>query len=63
LGFAIATDPDKPDELVTAVRTLLGSPAHLRKMGEAALAAAPSYDRVKELQKFVEIIGRFAPRN
>jgi colanic acid biosynthesis glycosyl transferase WcaI len=63
LGFAIAADPDKPEELVAAVRTLLGSPAHLKKMGEAALAAAPSYDRVKELQKFVEIIERFAPRN
>jgi hypothetical protein len=25
-------------------------------MGEAARAAAPDYDRVKELQKFVEII-------
>jgi hypothetical protein len=27
-------------------------------MGEAARAAAPDYDRVKELQKFVEIIDR-----
>jgi hypothetical protein len=25
-------------------------------MGEAARAAAPDYDKVKELQKFVEII-------
>jgi hypothetical protein len=25
-------------------------------MGEAARAAAPDYDRVKQLQKFVEII-------
>jgi hypothetical protein len=25
-------------------------------MGEAARAAAPDYDRVKELQKFAEII-------
>jgi hypothetical protein len=27
-------------------------------MGEAARAAAPDYDRVTELQKFVEIIDR-----
>jgi hypothetical protein len=26
-------------------------------MGEAARAVAPNYDRFKELQKFVEIIG------
>jgi hypothetical protein len=29
-------------------------------MGEAARAAAPEYDRVKELQKFAEIIDRLA---
>jgi len=62
-GFAIAADPDNPAELVAAVRTLLERPEHLRAMGRAARAAAPDYDRVKELQKFVEIIGRFAPRN
>jgi hypothetical protein len=27
-------------------------------MREAALAAAPGYDRVKELEKFVQIVGR-----
>jgi hypothetical protein len=31
-------------------------------MGEAARAAAPDYDRVKELQKFVEIIEHLAVR-
>jgi hypothetical protein len=29
-------------------------------MGDAARAAAPEYDRVRELQKFVEIIDRLA---
>jgi hypothetical protein len=28
----------------------------LKTMGEAARAAAPEYDRVKELKKFVEIV-------
>ena len=55
-GFALAADPDRPAEVVSAVRTLASDPAKLKAMGEAARAVAPDYDRVKELQKFVEII-------
>ena len=59
-GFGIATDPDNPQELVEQVRMLATDSARLKRMGEAALAAAGGYDRVKELQKFVEITGRVA---
>jgi colanic acid biosynthesis glycosyl transferase WcaI len=55
-GFAVAADPDRPAEVVDAVRALVCDPSKLKTMGEAARAAAPDYDRVKELQKFVEII-------
>jgi glycosyltransferase involved in cell wall biosynthesis len=55
-GFAIAADPDLPAEVVNAVRALASDQCKLKTMGEAARAAAPDYDRVKELQKFVEII-------
>jgi len=55
-GFAVAADPDRPAEVVSAVRALASDPRKLKTMGEAARAAAPDYDRVKELQKFVEII-------
>jgi len=55
-GFAVAADPDRPAEVVSAVRALASDPRMLKTMGEAARAAAPDYDRVKELQKFVEII-------
>jgi glycosyltransferase involved in cell wall biosynthesis len=55
-GFAVAADPDRPGEVVNAVRALACDPNKLKAMGEAARAAAPDYDRVKELQKFVEII-------
>lgn len=61
LGFGIATDPDNPAEFAVAVRGLAADPQKLKRMGEAALAAAPDYDGAKELQKFVQIIGRFAP--
>ena len=55
-GFAVAADPDRPAEVVSAVRALASDPHRLKAMGLAARAAAPDYDRVKELQKFVEII-------
>jgi glycosyltransferase involved in cell wall biosynthesis len=55
-GFAVAADPDRPAEVVEAVRALASDPARLKTMGEAARAAAPDYDRVKEMQKFMEII-------
>jgi colanic acid biosynthesis glycosyl transferase WcaI len=61
-GFAIAADPDRPAEVVSAVRGLAANPAKLKAMGEAARAAAPDYDRVKELQKFVEIIDQLASK-
>src|SRR2546425_4747141 len=51
-GFAVFADPDKPADLVSAVRGLVRSAQKLKTMGEAARAAAPDYDRVKELQKF-----------
>jgi colanic acid biosynthesis glycosyl transferase WcaI len=61
-GFAVAADPDRPAEVVDAVRSLAADPNKLRAMGEAARVAAPDYDRVKELQKFVEIIEHLAIR-
>jgi colanic acid biosynthesis glycosyl transferase WcaI len=55
-GFAVAADPDRPAEVVCAIRALASDPKKLKTMGEAARAAAPDFDRVKELRKFVEII-------
>jgi glycosyltransferase involved in cell wall biosynthesis len=55
-GFAVAADPDRPAEVVSAVRALASDPNKLKKMGDAARAAAPEFDRAKELQKFAEII-------
>jgi colanic acid biosynthesis glycosyl transferase WcaI len=54
-GFAVSADPDRPEELISAVRTLVGDPQKMNAMGQAARAAAPDYDRVKELQKFVRV--------
>src|SRR6266478_6316694 len=57
-GFAVAADPDRPAEVASAVHALASDPIKLKAMGEAARAAAPDYDRVKELRKFAEIINR-----
>jgi colanic acid biosynthesis glycosyl transferase WcaI len=59
-GFAVCADPEKPEEVVLAVRELVFDANKLKSMGEAARAAAPDYDRVKELQKFVKIFDRLA---
>jgi colanic acid biosynthesis glycosyl transferase WcaI len=55
-GFAIAADPDRPAEVVSAVRALASDTHKLKAMGDAARVASPDYDRVRELQKFVEIM-------
>jgi putative colanic acid biosynthesis glycosyltransferase WcaI len=59
-GFGVATDPDRPADLVAAIRTLADDGVCLKQMGMAAKEAARGYDRVNELQKFVQIVGRVA---
>jgi colanic acid biosynthesis glycosyl transferase WcaI len=55
-GFSISVDPDDPARFAQLVRLLSRSPETLEKMGQAALAAAPEYDRSMELQKLVKIL-------
>lgn len=54
-GFAVAADPDRPAELVYVIRSLMADAKKLRAMGEAALKAAPSYERSAELQKYLRV--------
>jgi colanic acid biosynthesis glycosyl transferase WcaI len=55
-GFAVSADPDRSERVVAAIRSLVVDQAKVQNMGRAARAVAPDYDRVKELQKFVNII-------
>jgi glycosyltransferase involved in cell wall biosynthesis len=55
-GFGVSADPDDPEELVSVVRALAAAPALVEKMGEAARAAAPDFERTKELKKFGRIL-------
>src|SRR6266436_7010322 len=59
-GLAVFADPDKPADLVSAVRGLVGNAQKLKTMEEAARAAAPDYDRVGELQKFAKVFDQLA---
>lgn len=62
-GFAVFADPDSPQDLAATVRALAADPARIKAMSLASRNAAPDYDRVKELAKFVQIVNRFAPAN
>jgi colanic acid biosynthesis glycosyl transferase WcaI len=55
-GFAVSADPDSPEAVAAVIRSLARDGNKVRSMSRAARAAAPDYDRVKELQKFVNII-------
>ena len=56
IGCGVACDPDRPEEMIVAVRELAGDPTRVKKMGEAAMAAARNYDRNIEAHKFVAIL-------
>ncbi len=59
-GFSIAADPDDPAQFVQAVRRISRNPELLRSMGASAAAAAPEYERNKELARLVEIVSAAA---
>jgi colanic acid biosynthesis glycosyl transferase WcaI len=55
-GFGVFVDPDKPEEMVAVVRTLLQEPARLLSMAAAARGAAHDIDRVNEIIHFMTTI-------
>jgi glycosyltransferase involved in cell wall biosynthesis len=59
LGFSVWVDCDDAGKFASTVGELFRDGERVRRMGEAARAAAQAFDRGKELQKMVGIIGRF----
>ena len=55
-GFAVSADPDQPKDAVQTIRSLVLDADKLERMGHAARAVAPDFNRVQELQKFVKIM-------
>jgi colanic acid biosynthesis glycosyl transferase WcaI len=62
LGFAVAADPEVPGQFVDRVREILPDSRRLTTMGEAGAAAAPRYERSRELAKLVALIEQAAGR-
>jgi glycosyltransferase involved in cell wall biosynthesis len=55
-GFALAADPDNPDQFAQTIKQLASDPERLGKMEEAAGRAAPRYERNRELRRLVQIV-------
>jgi colanic acid biosynthesis glycosyl transferase WcaI len=55
-GFSISADPDDPSGFAASVRQMAGDPDLLGKMGLAAVAAAPDFERSTELGKLIRIL-------
>jgi colanic acid biosynthesis glycosyl transferase WcaI len=60
-GFAVWADPENASHVADAVRQISASADTLRRMSEAARAAANDYDRVSELRTFVGIVEEAGP--
>lgn len=55
-GCGIAVNPEEPSEMIDAARRMSRDARRLQQLGEAARAAAPEYDKMLQLQKFLRVI-------
>jgi len=60
-GCGLAADPDDPAAVAAAVRSVLRDPERLAHMGRNSRELAKAYDKVKQLQTFVEAIEEAGP--
>ncbi len=59
-GCGVSADPDNPESVAGAVRSLLADPERLGQMSLRARAASIFYDRVKQVQVFISTIEEVA---
>jgi colanic acid biosynthesis glycosyl transferase WcaI len=55
-GCGIAANPDDPESVVTAIRSVLHDSEQLQTMGRHAREISFSYDRVKQLKIFSDAL-------
>jgi colanic acid biosynthesis glycosyl transferase WcaI len=60
-NFALNPDPDDPQAIAVAIRTLASDPVRLAAMSEAARTAARHYSRATELSKLASILSAIRP--
>lgn len=61
-GCGVTADPDNPHSVVRAVQDVYQDKTRLAEMGRRAREAAREYDRVSQLQKFVETVESLAAK-
>lgn len=59
-GCGLTCNPDRPGELAALIRELVRDSQFVHQMGQRARSAAPEYDRVFELAKFLRVIEEVA---
>jgi colanic acid biosynthesis glycosyl transferase WcaI len=62
MGFSVWVDCEDAEQLAAVARELSRNAQLLQRMGQAARAAAPRFDRGKELEKLAGIVRRFGPK-
>jgi len=62
MGFSVWADCDDAEHFAMVARGMARSAELVSKMGEAARDAAPKFERGKEMEKLVGIVGRFGAR-
>ena len=55
-GFGISASPEDAGEFAGCVRELFRDAKRLREMGVAAAAAAPEFERARELEKLIAVV-------
>jgi glycosyltransferase involved in cell wall biosynthesis len=55
-GCGLSADPDDPAAVAVAIQDLRSDPVRLLEMGRRAHEVAQKYARVKELQRFVQVV-------
>ena len=55
-GCGVAADPREPEAVAEAVRSLARDPERIAHMGRRAREIAHEYDRVSQLEKFVQVV-------
>ena len=60
-GFGVSASPDDSEAVTLCVKELMNDPAGIQKLGMAAAAAAPDFERGRELQKLAAVIEAVGP--
>jgi colanic acid biosynthesis glycosyl transferase WcaI len=60
-GYSISADPDDPSQFAGSVRQIFRNAEKRAAMGQAALAAAPRFERANELRKLLAMIEASGP--